>query len=96
MNGKFEEVPVLPGHLAIHFGEALNLITTHSDHTVDAIEHKVLSQKSTDSVRHGIVYFANPDLDGVLWQFNAEGGVKGSSSVADLFALLEKNLTEHR
>jgi isopenicillin N synthase-like dioxygenase len=96
VNGKFEEVPVLPGHLAIHFGEALNFITTHSDRTVGAIEHKVLSQKSTDPVRHGIVYFANPDLDGVVWQFDAEGGGKGSSSVADLFALLEKNLTEHR
>jgi len=96
MNGKFEEVPVPPGHLAIHFGEALNFITTHSDRTVGAIEHKVLSQKSTDPVRHGIVYFANPDFDGVLWRFNAEGGVKGNSSVADLFALLEKNLAEHR
>jgi isopenicillin N synthase-like dioxygenase len=96
VNGKFEEVPVLPGHLAIHFGEALNFITTHSDSTVGAIEHKVLSQKSTDPVRHGIVYFANPDLDGVVWQFDAEGGGKGSSSVADLFALLEKNLTERR
>ena len=96
VNGKFEEVPVLPGHLAIHFGEALNFITTHSDRTVGAIEHKVLSQKSTDPVRHGIVYFANPDLDGVVWQFDAEGGGKGSSSVADLFALLEKNLTERR
>ena len=96
VNNKFEEVPVLPGHLAIHFGEALNFITTHSDRTVGAIEHQVLSQKSTDPIRHGIVYFANPDLAGVLWQFDAQGGVKGSSSVADLFALLEKNLTEHR
>ena len=96
VNGKFEDVPVLPDHLAIHFGEALNFITTHSDRTVGAIEHQVLSQKPTDPVRHGIVYFANPDLAGVLWQFDAQGGVKGSSSVADLFALLEKNLTEHR
>ena len=96
VNGKFEEVPVLPGHLAIHFGEALNFITTHSDRTVGAIEHQVLSQKSTDPIRHGIVYFANPDLAGVLWKFDAQGRVKGSSSVADLFALLEKNLTEHR
>jgi len=96
VNDKFEEVPVLPGHLAIHFGEALNFITTHSDRTVGAIEHQVLSQKSTDPVRHGIVYFANPDLEGVLWQFDAQGEIKGSSSVADLFALLEKNLTEHR
>jgi isopenicillin N synthase-like dioxygenase len=96
VNGKFQEVPVLPGHLAIHFGEALNFITTHSDRAVGAIEHQVLSQKSTDPVRHGIVYFANPDLNGVLWQFDAKGEIKGSSSVADLFALLEKNLTEHR
>ena len=96
VNDKFEEVPVLPGHLAIHFGEALNFITTHSGRAVGAIEHQVLSQKSTDPIRHGIVYFANPDLDGVLWQFDAQGEIKGSSSVADLFALLEKNLTEHR
>ena len=96
VNGKFQEVPVLPGHLAIHFGEALNFITTHSDRAVGAIEHQVLSQKSTDPVRHGIVYFANPDLNGVLWQFDAKGEIKGSSSVADLFALLEKNLTEYR
>lgn len=96
VNDKFEEVPVFPGHLAIHFGEALNFITTHSDRTVGAIEHQVLSQKSTDPIRHGIVYFANPDLAGVLWKFDAQGRVKGRSSVADLFALLEKNLTEHR
>jgi hypothetical protein len=96
VNGEFEDVPVLPGHLAIHFGEALNFITTHSERTVGAIEHQVLSQKTMDPVRHGIVYFANPDLDGVLWQYDAEGGIKGSSSVADLFTFLEKNLTEHR
>ena len=96
VNDKFEAVPVLPGHLAIHFGEALHYITAHSNRTVGAIEHKVLSQKSTDPIRHGIVYFANPDLGGVVWQFDAQAGVKGSSSVADLFALLEKNLTEHR
>jgi hypothetical protein len=42
------------------------------------------------------VYFANPDLDGMLWQFDARGEIRGSSSVKDLFALLEKNLTEYR
>jgi len=57
---------------------------------VGAIEHQVLSQKPTDPIRHGIVYFANPDLGGVLWQFDEQGGVKGSSSMADLFALLER------
>lgn len=59
-----------------------------------AVVHRVLSQKSSDPVRHGIVYFANPDLDGMLWQFDAKGETQGSSSVQDLFALLEKNLTE--
>ena len=94
VNGTIKDVPVLPGHLAIHFGEALNFITLHSDRTVCAVEHQVLSQKSKDPVRHSIVYFANPDLDGMLYQFDAKGEIKGSSSVQDLFALLEKNLTE--
>ena len=31
----------------------------------------------------------------MLWQFDAAGEVRGQSSVADLFALLEKNLTEY-
>ena len=96
VNGTFEDVPVLPGHLAIHFGEALNFITLHSNRSVSAVEHQVLSQKSTNPVRQGIVYFANPDLDGMLWQFDARGEIRGSSSVEDLFALLEKNLTEYR
>jgi hypothetical protein len=47
-------------------------------------------------VRHGIVYFANPDLDGMLWQFDASGEEQGSSSVDDLFAQLESRLTETR
>ncbi|MDC6459159.1 2OG-Fe(II) oxygenase family protein [Luminiphilus sp.] len=94
VNGEFVEVPVRPGHLAVHFGEALNFITRYSNRPVAAIEHRVIGQKSIDPIRHGIVYFANPDLDGMLWQFDADGGVKGSSSVQDLFTLLEKNLTE--
>ena len=93
IDGRFEDLPVLPGHLAIHFGEALNYITQHSDRAVGAVEHQVLSQKVTNPVRHGIVYFGNPDLDGMLWQFDAKGESKGSSSVADLFARLENNLT---
>ena len=96
VNGKFEDVPVLPGHLVINFGEALHFITAHSERTVGAVVHRVLSQKSSDPVRHGIVYFANPDLDGMLWQYDAKGEVKGSSSVQDLFTLLETNLTEYR
>ena len=94
VNGGFEDVPVLPGHLIINFGEALNFITAHSDHAVSAVTHRVLSQQSTDRVRHGIVYFANPDLDGMLWQFDASGEEQGSSSVKDLFALLEQKLTK--
>ena len=89
MDGGFEDVPVLPGHLIINFGEALNFITAHSDRAVSAVTHRVLSQQSTDPVRHGIVYFANPDLDGMLWQFDAFGEEQGSSSVDDLFARLE-------
>ena len=94
IDGQFEDVPVLPGHLIINFGEALNFVTAHADRTVGAIVHRVLSQRSSDPVRHGIVYFANPSLDGTLWQFDASGEAKGSSSVEDLFALLERNLTE--
>jgi len=94
VNGKFEDVPVLPDHLVINFGEALHFVTAHAERTVGAVVHRVLSQKSSDPVRHGMVYFANPDLDGLLWQFDAKGEVKGNSSVQDLFAHLEKNLTE--
>ena len=92
--GYFVDVPVLPGHLIINFGEALHFVTAYSERTVGAVVHRVLSQQSIDPVRHGIVYFANPDLEGMLWQFDAKGEVKGSSSVQGLFALLEKNLTE--
>ena len=94
INGEFQDVPVLPGHLIINFGEALNFITAHSDRAVSAVTHRVVSQQSTDPVRRGIVYFANPDLDGMLWQFDATGEEHGSSSVDDLFALLEKRLTQ--
>jgi len=94
ISGEFEDVPVLPGHLIINFGEALSFITAHSDRAVSAVTHRVVSQRSTDPVRHGIVYFANPDLDGMLWQFDASGEEQGSSSVEDLFALLEKRLTK--
>ena len=96
MDGGFEDVPVLPGHLIINFGEALNFITAHSDRAVSAVTHRVVSQQSTDPVRHGIVYFANPDLDGMLWQFDAVGKERGSSSVDDLFAQLEGRLTANR
>jgi hypothetical protein len=94
MNGEFQDVPVLPGHLIINFGEALNFITAHSDRAVSAVTHRVLSQRSTDPVRQGIVYFANPDLDGMLWQFDASGEEQGSSSVQRLFAQLEQKLTQ--
>jgi isopenicillin N synthase-like dioxygenase len=96
MNGEFQDVPVLPGHLIINFGEALNFITAHSDRAVSAVTHRVVSQRSADPVRHGIVYFANPDLDGMLWQFDASGEEQGSSLVDDLFAQLESRLTETR
>ena len=96
IGGQFEDVPVLPGHLIVNFGEALNFITAQSDRAVSAVTHRVVSQRSTDPVRHGIVYFANPDLDGMLWQFDTSGEEQGSSSVEDLFAQLESKLTETR
>ena len=96
IDGQFQAVPILPDHLIINFSEALHFITAHSDRPVGAVVHRVLSQQSTDPIRHGIVYFANPDLDGILWQFDVRGEIKGSSSVEDLFALLEKNLIQNR
>ena len=95
LDGQFRDVPVLGGHLVINFGEALNFITQQSNRSVAAIVHRVTRQAASSPVRHGIVYFANPDLDGALKQFNAEGQEMGSSSVADLFAQLEKNLTTY-
>ena len=94
VGGEFEDVPVLASHFIISFGEALNFITAHSNRAVSAVTHRVLSQQSTDPVRHSIVYFANPNLDGMLWQFDAAGKEQGSSNVQDLFAQLESNLTE--
>lgn len=94
VDGEFVDVPVKPGHLAIHFGEALSFITCYSRRQVGAVVHRVVSQKPEDPLRHGIVYFANPDLDGMLWQFDATGEAKGSSSVANLFANLEHRLTQ--
>ena len=96
VNGRFEDVPVLPGHFVINFGEALHFITAHSERAVGAVVHRVLSQQSADPIRQSIVYFANPDLDGTLWQYDVNGEAKGSSSVQDFFAILETNLTEYR
>ena len=95
LDGEFRDVPVLDGYLLINFGEALNFITQHSNRSVAAIVHRVTSQAASNPVRHGIVYFANPDLDGALKQFTAAGQEVGSSSVADLFEKLEKDLTTY-
>lgn len=95
VNGSFHDVPVLPDHFVINFGEALHFITAHSERSVGAVVHRVVSQRAVDPVRHGTVYFANPDLEGELWQYDAKGQLKGSSSVEELFAFLEKNLTEY-
>ena len=96
LDGQFVDVPVIPDHLVINFGEALNFITQHSDRSVSAIVHRVTSQAASDPMRHGIVYFANPDLEGELKQFNAKGQEVGSSSVEALFSQLEQNLTEYQ
>ena len=95
-DGQFVDVPVLPDHLVINFGEALTFITQHSDRSVSAIVHRVTSQTALGPMRHGIVYFANPDLEGALKQFNAEGQEVGSSSVEALFSRLEQTLTEYQ
>ena len=96
LEGQFRDVPVLDGHLVINFGEALHFITQHSNRSVAAIVHRVTSQTSSNPVRHGIVYFANPDLDGALKQFDVQGREVGSSSVGDLFTLLEQKLTDYK
>ena len=96
IEGQWSDVPVLEGHLVINFGEALNFITQHSNRSVAAIVHRVTSQAASNPVRHGIVYFANPDLDGSLKQFDVQGREVGSSSVGDLFTLLEQELTNYR
>jgi len=96
LDGQFVDVPVLPHHLVINFGEALNFITQHSDRSVSAIVHRVTSQAESDPIRHGIVYFANPDLEGELKQFDAEGQEVDSSSVEALFSRLEQDLTEYQ
>ena len=96
LEGQFRDVPVLDGHLVINFGEALHFITQHSNRSVAAIVHRVTSQTSSNPVRHGIVYFANPDLDGALKQFDVLGREVGSSSVGDLFTLLEQKLTDYK
>jgi hypothetical protein len=94
INGEFVDVPVLSDHLVINFGEALHYVTQFARRSVGAVVHRVLSQKDSDPTRHSIVYFANPDLDGLLWQFNVNGEIKGSSSVEGLFAHLENRLTQ--
>ena len=96
LDGEFRDVPVLDGYLLINFGEALNFITQHSNRSVAAIVHRVTSQAASNPVRHGIVYFANPDLDGALKQFDVQGQEVGSSSVGDLFTLLEQKLTNYK
>ena len=96
LEGQFRDVPVLDGHLVINFGEALHFITQHSNRSVAAIVHRVTSQAAFNPVRHGIVYFANPDLDVALKQFNTEGREVSSTSVEDLFSRLEGNLTEYQ
>ena len=96
LEGQFRDVPVLDGHLVINFGEALNFITQHSNRSVAAIVHRVTSQAASNPVRHGIVYFANPDLDGSLKQFDVQGREVGSSSVGDLFTPLEQKLTNYK
>ena len=88
-------MPVLDGHLVINFGEALHFVTQHSNRSVAAIVHRVTSQVADNPVRHGIVYFANPELEGVLKQFDVQGREVGGSSVGDLFSLLEQKLTNY-
>ena len=94
LDGSFADVPVLEGHLVINFGEALNFITKRSDRTVSAIVHRVMTQCESRPVRHSIVYFANPCLDGYVHQYDRRGRLHRSSTVHQLFESLENKLTE--
>ena len=94
VNGAFQDVPVRPDCLAIHFGEALRYITEYAEREVTAVRHRVLTQRAADPVRSGIVYFANPDLDGNLVQFDIHGERGHQYSVSDFFGLLEQELTQ--
>ena len=94
VDGSFMDVPVLEGHLVINFGEALNFITQRSDRPVSAIVHRVTTQPESRPVRHSIVYFANPCLDGYVHQYDRRGGLHRSSTVHQLFESLENKLTE--
>lgn len=95
LEGEFHDVPVLPGHFVINFGEALNFVTSYAARGVGAVVHRVLSQQPADSIRHGIVYFANPDLDGMLWQFDINGktyGVINNKAVRSFICILRRSL----
>ena len=94
LGGDFADVPVLQDHLVINFGEALHFVTQKSNRSVAAIMHRVTRQLTSDPTRNAIVYFANPDLDGAVKQFNALGQELASSSVIALFSRLEEDLTE--
>jgi hypothetical protein len=94
VDGSFMDVPVLEGHLVINFGEALNFITQRSDRTVSAIVHRVTTQSESRPVRHSVVYFANPYLDGYVHQYDSHGRLHRSSTVHQLFESLENKLTE--
>lgn len=94
VDGIFMDVPVLEGHLVINFGEALNFITQRSDRTVSAVVHRVTTQSESRPVRHSIVYFANPCLDGYVHQYDSRGRLHRSSTVHQLFESLENKLTE--
>lgn len=95
VDGSFMDVPVLEGHLVINFGEALNFITQRSDRPVSAIVHRVTTQSESRPVRHSIVYFANPNLEGHVHQYDCEGRLRGSSTAHQLFSALENALTEN-
>ncbi len=94
VDGIFMDVPVLEGHLVINFGEALNFITQRSDRSVSAVVHRVTTQSESRPVRHSIVYFANPCLDGYVHQYDSRGRLHRSSTVHQLFESLENKLTE--
>jgi hypothetical protein len=94
--GKFIPVPVMKNHLIVNFGEALSFVTQRTQSAVSAVLHRVVRQQRSDLIRHSIVYFANPDLDGNLYQIGPNGDTQSSVSVQELFSSLEGRLTEQR
>ena len=53
IDGAFQDVPVLPGHFVIYFGEALRFITAHSARPVGAVPNGICGFLANNPMCHG-------------------------------------------